>query len=535
MSKEGAEQAKLQDRTKEENSEGGSREFIADHHHHRDLAMSPPVDSVHDSVQHSGTEVEETKPPLTVALEIKRPETPDTIGTSSSSCSDADLPTPTQETATPTFITTTTLHDEPLDETTLSSSPQSETPTRPSTPTTPKDEHGACRDSMTSIALSETSLDYDHLSTEQVHDVLATPKMTGARRHLRKVSSLDILQNKWAPPDRQSTLFEGSEGQTAFFDTNDERITPMSAIEFGQTEDPWERRRDSAGEMSPDFNMSRRPTTATLDSIDLLEPNYISTPALTSPTGSTSQRSSQGSGDDLQVNWHVLDKTEEQEKEDKSLPDGVEDESTAFLLARLEQENAKFAADPKAASNKPSSRARAYSRPPSMAHIKKLVADRDAPAIRYSLSSASGIPDEVPPMTELEFWAALVKDYPSTAVRLPTLTTTKIRSGIPPPLRGVVWTSMSGARDRDLEDSYERLLGEKSSYEGIINKDVGRSFPGVELFRDAEGEGQKMLGRVLKCFSLHDKDIGYCQGLGFLVGPLLMNMGERDAFCVLVR
>lgn len=138
-------------------------------------------------------------------------------------------------------------------------------------------------------------------------------------------------------------------------------------------------------------------------------------------------------------------------------------------------------------------------------------------------------------MTELEFWVALVQDYPSTAARLPTLTTSKIRSGVPPPLRGVVWSSMAGARDRDLEDAYERLLHEKSSYEGIINKDVGRSFPGVELFRDADGEGQKMLGRVLKCFSLHDKDIGYCQGLGFLVGPLLMNMGERDAFCVLVR
>ncbi|KAF2216816.1 hypothetical protein CERZMDRAFT_31981 [Cercospora zeae-maydis SCOH1-5] len=173
-----------------------------------------------------------------------------------------------------------------------------------------------------------------------------------------------------------------------------------------------------------------------------------------------------------------------------------------------------------------------------MAQLKKLVSASDAPSIRYSLAPDTGFPHsppETPPMTELEFWVALVQDYPSTATRLPTLTTTKIRSGVPPPLRGVVWSSMAGARDHDLEDAYERLLHEKSSYEGIINKDVGRSFPGVELFRDADGEGQKMLGRVLKCFSLHDKDIGYCQGLGFLVGPLLMNMGERDAFCVLVR
>ncbi|KAF2163667.1 hypothetical protein M409DRAFT_68274 [Zasmidium cellare ATCC 36951] len=430
--------------------------------------------------------------------------------------------TPTQETPTkplPVFITTTTLHDdEPAEQ--LCSSPQPETPTGPTTPITPNDEHDLSRDSMASIALSETSLDYDHLSTEQVEDVLATPRVSGARRHLRKVSSLDILQNKWAPPERQSTLF----------DTSDESLQmPMSAIEFHGGRDPWAR---DSNDFSVDaMNQDRRPTNATLDSIDLLEPG-LSTPA--SISDGSNRRSDGSSDEEVQVNWKALDQTEQQEKEDKDIPAGAEDESTAFLLARLEQENAKIEADSKTAASKSSTRARAASRPPSMAQLKKLVAGKETPSIRYSLASDSGMA-EVPPMTELEFWTAIVQDYPSTATRLPTLTTTKMRSGIPPPLRGVVWSSMAGARDKDLEDAFERLLGEKSPYEGIINKDVGRSFPGVELFRDAEGEGQKMLGRVLKCFSLQDKDIGYCQGLGFLVGPLLMNMGEREAFCVLVR
>ena len=138
-------------------------------------------------------------------------------------------------------------------------------------------------------------------------------------------------------------------------------------------------------------------------------------------------------------------------------------------------------------------------------------------------------------MTELEFWAALVADYPQTAQRLPTLTSNKIRGGIPPPLRGVVWISIAGARDRLLEDEYDRLCGESSPYENLIGKDIGRSFPGVEMFRDPEGEGQQMLGKVLKCFSLYDNKIGYCQGLGFVVGPLLMHMADKEAFCVLVR
>ncbi len=138
-------------------------------------------------------------------------------------------------------------------------------------------------------------------------------------------------------------------------------------------------------------------------------------------------------------------------------------------------------------------------------------------------------------MTELEFWAALVNDYPQTAQRLPTLTSNKIRGGVPPPLRGVVWMSIAGSRDPRLEQEYDRLCGETSPYENLIGKDIGRSFPGVEMFRDPTGDGQQMLGKVLKCFSLYDHKIGYCQGLGFVVGPLLMHMPDREAFCVLVR
>ena len=368
------------------------------------------------------------------------------------------------------------------------------TPTVPLSPMTPQEAHMSI-DSLQSIALSESSLDYDHLSADQVEDVLATPRVSGVR-HTRKVSSLEILQYTWGPPARQSTLFDT---------TKDEPLASL-VVEPEEHDSMSVWRSESSDSLA------------------------------------TPKRNSGSSESDVELDWSALDKNEEQEKEDKDLPAGVEDASTAFLLARLEQENAKFTADPKsaagAAMNNNVTRVRGKSRPPSMAHLKKLVSQQDAPSIRYSLASdvEEQLPlEEPPPMTELEFWAALVQDYPSTASRLPTLTATKIRAGIPPPLRAVVWTSMSGARDRLLEEAFENLQNEQSPYEGIINKDVGRSFPGVELFRDAEGEGQKMLGRVLKCFSLHDKDIGYCQGLGFLVGPLLMNMGEKEAFCVLVR
>ncbi|KAI9890601.1 MAG: hypothetical protein M1814_003799 [Vezdaea aestivalis] len=227
------------------------------------------------------------------------------------------------------------------------------------------------------------------------------------------------------------------------------------------------------------------------------------------------------------VDWVQLDKHEEEEPRDEG-----SDESTAFLLARLEQENDAIASDPKARNTKLKEVAGVpdkASRPTSIHQIKKLVNGPQPSSLRYSQLPAP------PPMTELEFYAALVTDYSRTAQRLPTLLSKKVRGGIPPPLRGMVWQSMAGARDKLLEEQYDRLATESSPYEGMIGKDIGRSFPGVDMFKDPEGDGQKMLGRVLKCFSLYDHKIGYCQGLGFLVGPLLMHMGDKEAFCVLVR
>ncbi|ORY77814.1 rab-GTPase-TBC domain-domain-containing protein, partial [Protomyces lactucae-debilis] len=138
-------------------------------------------------------------------------------------------------------------------------------------------------------------------------------------------------------------------------------------------------------------------------------------------------------------------------------------------------------------------------------------------------------------LTDLEFWTALVSDYTTTANRLPTLTTTKIRAGIPHPLRGLVWQSIAGARDTHLEGLYAQLSRESSPYEKVIGRDLARTFPDVDMFRHEDGDGQLDLGKVLRAFSLYDNEVGYCQGLGFIVAPLLMNMSHGEAFCVLVR
>ncbi|KAJ5190192.1 uncharacterized protein N7498_009177 [Penicillium cinerascens] len=249
------------------------------------------------------------------------------------------------------------------------------------------------------------------------------------------------------------------------------------------------------------------------------------TPVDEPPTPTSTKDKTSDEETDNEVDWENLEKTEEKEPRGEG-----SDESTALLLARLEQENNALATNPKSGISSPprAQKHQRQSRSQSLIQIKRLINDPARSELRYSQ-----LPP--PPMTELEFWAALVADYHQTAQRLPTLTSNKIQSGVPPPLRGVVWPSLAGARDPTLLEEFQRLSGESSPYDGLIGKDIGRSFPNVEMFRDPNGEGQQMLARVLRCFSLYDAKIGYCQGLGFVVGPLLMHMSDTEAFCVLVR
>lgn len=44
-----------------------------------------------------------------------------------------------------------------------------------------------------------------------------------------------------------------------------------------------------------------------------------------------------------------------------------------------------------------------------------------------------------------------------------------------------------------------------------------------------------MLFNVMKAYAVMDPEVGYCQGSAFIVGMLLLNMPEEDAFCVFVK
>ena len=51
--------------------------------------------------------------------------------------------------------------------------------------------------------------------------------------------------------------------------------------------------------------------------------------------------------------------------------------------------------------------------------------------------------------------------------------------------------------------------------------------------RYANPDARRALARVLRCYALWHPDIGYCQGMNFLCGTLLLIMAEEDAFWLL--
>ncbi len=81
---------------------------------------------------------------------------------------------------------------------------------------------------------------------------------------------------------------------------------------------------------------------------------------------------------------------------------------------------------------------------------------------------------------------------------------------------------------------YKELLKQLTIHQHAILIDLGRTFPTHPYFANPLGRGQLSLFNLLKAYSLLDTDVGYCQGLSFVAGVLLMHMDEEQSFEMLV-
>lgn len=82
---------------------------------------------------------------------------------------------------------------------------------------------------------------------------------------------------------------------------------------------------------------------------------------------------------------------------------------------------------------------------------------------------------------------------------------------------------------RKPQDCYESLCETPSSWDAAIRRDVNRTLPQEEFFKEKGGPGQSMLFRVLRALSTRLWDIGYCQSLNFIVATLIGVFPDDEA------
>ncbi|XP_059233469.1 growth hormone-regulated TBC protein 1 isoform X2 [Mustela nigripes] len=114
-----------------------------------------------------------------------------------------------------------------------------------------------------------------------------------------------------------------------------------------------------------------------------------------------------------------------------------------------------------------------------------------------------------------------------------------IRKGIPLEHRARIWMGVSGAQAQMDQNPgyYQRLLqGEHDDrLEEAIRTDMNRTFPdNVKFRKSADPCLQKTLYNVLLAYGRHNQGVGYCQGMNFVAGYLiLVTQSEEEAFWLL--
>ncbi|KAK0170931.1 hypothetical protein PV328_008707 [Microctonus aethiopoides] len=132
-------------------------------------------------------------------------------------------------------------------------------------------------------------------------------------------------------------------------------------------------------------------------------------------------------------------------------------------------------------------------------------------------------------------WGNIVADWENYWKKHKDVIKELVKQGIPHHFRGIVWQLLCGAHDSPVKKSFADYIKATSACERTIRRDIARTYPEHEFFKEKDGLGQESLFNVMKAYSLHDREVGYCQGSGFIVGLLLMQqMPEEEAFAVLV-
>lgn len=116
---------------------------------------------------------------------------------------------------------------------------------------------------------------------------------------------------------------------------------------------------------------------------------------------------------------------------------------------------------------------------------------------------------------------------------------TALSQGVSKCRRGEIWQFLAeqyrlrhrlAEKQQPGDISYKELLKQLTTQQHAILVDLGRTFPTHAYFSAQLGAGQLSLFNLLKAYSLLDKEVGYCQGISFVAGVLLLHTSEEQAF-----
>uniref|UniRef100_A0A674NYN0 Ecotropic viral integration site 5 n=1 Tax=Takifugu rubripes TaxID=31033 RepID=A0A674NYN0_TAKRU len=193
-------------------------------------------------------------------------------------------------------------------------------------------------------------------------------------------------------------------------------------------------------------------------------------------------------------------------------PDDVE------LLAKLEEQNRLLEIDSKSLRSMNGSRRNSGS---------SLVSSSSASSNLSHLEEDSWI-----------LWGRIVNEWEEVRKKKEKQLKELVRMGVPHHFRAIVWQLLCNAQNMPIKDQYSELLKMTSPCEKLIRRDIARTYPEHEFFKEKDSLGQEVLFNVMKVGSSAEM-LATVRGVRSLWDCCSCRCNnytlKEEAFCVFVK